>query len=363
MPLDAPVKDYYKILQVSPTAEPEVIDAAYRRLVRRYHPDVYTGGDATERLRELNEAHAVLSDPAKRSLYDRVRYYSTGEGRQPESEAPGPPPEPQQPEHAETAGAPAARPRERRPMLIRVGLLGFTVLAAGIGIGIWVAMGLAGDGDDSSSRGAIIPPSPLATPTPVATPTSAPTRPAATATPVPTQPPSDAPVVRLIIDKLGIDAPVITLGLDENAVPSVPDNPQDVAWYDFSSKPGWGGNAVFAGHGEWSVNGRYVVGVFDALSNLEPADEIKVVLEDGTEYVYKVTANRAIPYDDPQAVEVMGATPQDNITLITHAGTWMPEAGNPIGGSFTHRQVVRAELVEPEEAPEAPSPSDEEPTP
>jgi len=180
---------------------------------------------------------------------------------------------------------------------------------------------------------------------------------------VPTQLPSDAPVARLVIDKLGVDAPVVTAGLDENAIPLVPDNPHDVAWYDFSNRPGWGGNAVFSGHGEWIINGQYVVGVFRALSSLEPGDEIKVVLEDGTEYVYKVTANQAIPYDEPQAVEVMGATPEDNITLITHAGTWMPEAGNPLGGNFTHRQVVRAELVEPEEAVEEPSPSDEGPAP
>jgi sortase (surface protein transpeptidase) len=345
------VKDYYDILQVDPTG-PEVIEAAYRRLLRRYHPDVYAGGDATERLRELNEAHAVLSDPAKRVLYDRVRYYGAGEGRPPGGETPGPAPEAQQPEQAETARAPATRLIERRPALIALGLLGLTALAIGIVIGIGVAMGPASEEDDTPSRGAAIPTWPPATPTPVATATS-----------VPTQLPSSAPVAHLIIDKLGVEAPVITLGLDENAVPRVPDNPRDVAWYDFSSRPGWGGNAVFAGHGEWSSNGQYEPGVFHALSSLELGDEIKVVLEDGAEYAYKVTASQTIPYDDPQAVEVMGATPEDTITLITHAGTWIFEAGNPLGGTFTHRQVVRAELVEPEEAVEEPSSPDEQPTP
>ena len=98
MPFDSTVKDYYDILGVSPDAEPEVIDTAYRRLEPRYHPDVYTGIDAAERLRELDEAHAVLRDPAKRALYDRIRYHATGEGRQPESEAPGPRLHEQQPE-------------------------------------------------------------------------------------------------------------------------------------------------------------------------------------------------------------------------------------------------------------------------
>ena len=181
----------------------------------------------------------------------------------------------------------------------------------------------------------------------------------ATATPVPTPPPSDASVARMIIDKLGVDAPVITLGLDENAVPLVPSDPYVVVWYDFSPKPGWGSNAVFSGHVDWTINGQYVVGVFYSLSTLELGEEIKVVLEDGTEYVYKVTINRAIPYDDPQALEVMSATPEDVITLITCGGTWIPEAGNPIGGNYTHRQIVRAELVQDEEAPAAEQTTDQ----
>ena len=93
------MRDYYDILEVSPDAEPEVIDAAYRRLEHRYHPDAYTGADAAERMRELDEAYAVLGHPTKRALYDRIRYHATGEGRQPESEAPSPRLREQQPEH------------------------------------------------------------------------------------------------------------------------------------------------------------------------------------------------------------------------------------------------------------------------
>ena len=93
------MKDYYDILEVGPDAEPEVIEAAYRRLERRYQPDVYTAADAAERIRELDQAHAVLGDPARRALYDRVRYHALGEGRQPESEVPSPPQREQQPEH------------------------------------------------------------------------------------------------------------------------------------------------------------------------------------------------------------------------------------------------------------------------
>ena len=71
-------KDYYAILQVHPRAEPEVIEAAYRRLSRKYHPDVSGEADAGQRMRELNEAFEVLSDPARRRAYDRHRSF---EGR------------------------------------------------------------------------------------------------------------------------------------------------------------------------------------------------------------------------------------------------------------------------------------------
>ncbi len=64
-------KDYYAILQVHPLAEPEVIEAAYRRLSRKYHPDVSGQADAGRRMREMNEAFEVLSDPARRRAYDR----------------------------------------------------------------------------------------------------------------------------------------------------------------------------------------------------------------------------------------------------------------------------------------------------
>jgi len=68
-------KDYYAILQVHPRAEPEVIEAAYRRLSRKYHPDVSSQADAGQRMQELNEAFEVLSDPARRQAYDRRRSF------------------------------------------------------------------------------------------------------------------------------------------------------------------------------------------------------------------------------------------------------------------------------------------------
>jgi hypothetical protein len=63
----------YEILQVSSTASPEVIQAAYRVLARIYHPDVSTAADAERQTRRLNAAHDILSDPGRRAAYDASR--------------------------------------------------------------------------------------------------------------------------------------------------------------------------------------------------------------------------------------------------------------------------------------------------
>lgn len=65
-------KDYYEILGVSRTATPEEIKAAYRKLARKFHPDVSKDPNAEARFKELGEAHEVLKDPEKRTLYDRM---------------------------------------------------------------------------------------------------------------------------------------------------------------------------------------------------------------------------------------------------------------------------------------------------
>jgi hypothetical protein len=65
--------DLYKILQVDPEADSDVIEAAYRRLARKHHPDVSPAPDAELRMRELNAAYQVLRHAGQRADYDRRR--------------------------------------------------------------------------------------------------------------------------------------------------------------------------------------------------------------------------------------------------------------------------------------------------
>jgi curved DNA-binding protein len=77
-------KDYYEILGVPRTADAKEVKAAYRKLARKYHPDVNKGDKtAEERFKEVAEAFAVLSDKDKRAKYDRGGHEAFGPGFDP----------------------------------------------------------------------------------------------------------------------------------------------------------------------------------------------------------------------------------------------------------------------------------------
>jgi curved DNA-binding protein CbpA len=70
--------DPYKVLQVDPEAERDVIEAAYRRLARKYHPDVSSEPESHERMIAINGAWEQLRDPVKRAAVDRARHRASG---------------------------------------------------------------------------------------------------------------------------------------------------------------------------------------------------------------------------------------------------------------------------------------------
>src|SRR5579875_2088598 len=70
-------KDYYGVLGVKKTASADEIRKAFRKLARKYHPDVNPGDkSAEEKFKEMSEANDILSDPKKRKIYDQLGFYS-----------------------------------------------------------------------------------------------------------------------------------------------------------------------------------------------------------------------------------------------------------------------------------------------
>jgi LPXTG-site transpeptidase (sortase) family protein len=177
------------------------------------------------------------------------------------------------------------------------------------------------------------PPSPTEAP-----PTNAPTtEPTEAPTAQPTPPPSEAPIARLVIPRIKVDAPISVKGLDANGGMQEPNGRSDVAYYDFTGRPGFGtgNNVVFAGHLDYYPHDT---AVFWDLDKLKAGDEIHVHLQDGTDYTYRVTQMVAYAASAAPVDAITGPTETESVTLITCNGTFA-------GGHYNDRLVVRAERV------------------
>jgi LPXTG-site transpeptidase (sortase) family protein len=146
--------------------------------------------------------------------------------------------------------------------------------------------------------------------------------------------------VRMQIDKIEVNAPIRSYGMNAAYVPEVPLNGQEVAWYTFSAEPASGSNAVFAAHYTW-VGGA----VFSKLKELNPGDVVKLKDDTGTELTYTVRESFTVDSKDKEGLKVMGPATEDMITLITCAGTSRATGDITLGREYNQRQVVRAVLT------------------
>ena len=192
----------------------------------------------------------------------------------------------------------------------------------------WVLAGNLGGGSPAPELLAVPTAAPRATVRHTATPTS---------TPAPSPSPVAVPPVRLLIPAIGVDAPVSVKGVRPDAVMDVPDGPEDVAWYNFTARPGTGGNAVLSGHLDYR---NYGAAVFWRLKELGEGDIVEVRLADGSVLRYQVSLK--LSYDARMAPvsEIVGPTSREVVTLITCGGTFDSGSRN-----YSDRLVVRAERI------------------
>ena len=73
-------RDYYEVLGIKKNASADEIKRAYRKMAKKYHPDVNKSADAEEKFKEVNEAYEVLSDPDKKAAYDRYGHAAFEQG-------------------------------------------------------------------------------------------------------------------------------------------------------------------------------------------------------------------------------------------------------------------------------------------
>lgn len=140
---------------------------------------------------------------------------------------------------------------------------------------------------------------------------------------------------RLRIPAIGVDAPMVTLGVDAKGVMQVPDDGVHVGWYNFSASPGSAGNAVISGHLDTATSTQ---AVFSRLKDLREGDSIDV-LAGGKETDFQVFWSKSWPDDTAPLALILGNAPSPTLTLITCSGTWDPASKN-----YSNRLVVRAKL-------------------
>lgn len=140
-----------------------------------------------------------------------------------------------------------------------------------------------------------------------------------------------SPVEAITIPAIKISAPLVPLGVRPDGYMDLPFSPHQVAWYDFTSKPGMGGNAVFSAHVDY-IN--YGPAVFWNLSKLRPGDDVSIKLKDGTVIRYSVTVSYQIPVEQLDIHGLLAPTEAETVTLITCAGAY---ANN----NYSHRVIIR----------------------
>jgi LPXTG-site transpeptidase (sortase) family protein len=141
--------------------------------------------------------------------------------------------------------------------------------------------------------------------------------------------------VRLRIAAIGVDAPIVSVGLTSDGFMESPAGPVDTGWYRPGARPGQYGSAVIAGHSGFKTGPA----VFDNLTKLRVGDRILVIDDQGQSIVFRVRQTRQYNWDE-RVDEIFFRDNGRYLNLITCTGPWDSAAG-----SSTKRHVVFADLA------------------
>ncbi len=219
-------------------------------------------------------------------------------------------------------------------------LAGARVVVRGVLIAV-ITFAIAGcSGPVDTGPPATLPGPSVGSPSVAAPSAPAPSAPAPSApAPTPTEPAhlARSTPVRLQIPAIGVDSPLMDLGLTADGTMEVPPSGFPAGWYTGAPTPGELGPAIIAGHVDW--NGP---GVFYHLRDLKPGDQVSVTRADGSVAVFRVTELDQFPKDQFPTDLVYGNVRVAGLRLITCGGSWSAQTGH-----YVDNIVVFAELVAP----------------
>jgi sortase (surface protein transpeptidase) len=137
----------------------------------------------------------------------------------------------------------------------------------------------------------------------------------------------------LAVPTVGIDAPVVAVGLTKDGAMDVPKRPSDVGWFEYSPRPGLAGNSILAGHLDWQGS----PGAFVKLASVKTGEAVIVRESDGGERMFAVEWKREVAAEAPPPKQVFEPIISPGLTLITCGGRYNAETRR-----YDTRIVVRA---------------------
>lgn len=141
---------------------------------------------------------------------------------------------------------------------------------------------------------------------------------------------------KIVIQKIGVDAYVQKVGVDQNKKVAVPNNVHLAAWFSESVRPGENGLSIIDGH----VSGRKIEGVFKNLKNLQKGDTFIIERGNGTRLTFKVFATQTVP-ESQATTPLFSQNPKvlSQLNLITCGGNFDKKTQQ-----YSDRVIVSAEL-------------------